>query len=106
MLVGFGQVSHFNPRIFFIITSYQVVCVPVGPRCDLCELSTKGLCPSAQKTSKSKTRKAVVLAPEASTSTSESLSKVGIEIETEEEKTDLYTTPDEPLPGVKNEEAW
>ncbi|KAG6888911.1 hypothetical protein C0992_007098 [Termitomyces sp. T32_za158] len=90
MLVGFGQ----------------VVCVPVGPRCDLCELSTKGLCPSAQKTSKSKTRKAVVFASEACASTSGSLPKVDIEIEAEEEKTALYTMPRHPSPKVKNEEAW
>ncbi|KAG6867662.1 hypothetical protein C0993_012604 [Termitomyces sp. T159_Od127] len=88
MLVGFGQ----------------VVCVPVGPRCDLCELSTKGLCPSAQKPSKSRTRKTVVLASEASTS--RSLPKVDIEIEAEEEKTVLYTMPDDSLPEVKSEEAW
>ncbi|KAG1749554.1 DNA glycosylase [Suillus lakei] len=31
MLVGFGQ----------------TICVPVGPKCDSCALSTKGLCPSA-----------------------------------------------------------
>ncbi|KAG2139055.1 DNA glycosylase [Suillus clintonianus] len=31
MLVGFGQ----------------TICVPVGPKCDSCTLSTKGLCPSA-----------------------------------------------------------
>lgn len=31
MLVGFGQ----------------TICVPIGPKCDSCTLSTKGLCPSA-----------------------------------------------------------
>ncbi|CEH15547.1 endonuclease iii [Ceraceosorus bombacis] len=31
-LVGFGQ----------------VICVPVGPRCDLCDLGSKGMCPSFQ----------------------------------------------------------
>ncbi|KAG1768980.1 DNA glycosylase [Suillus occidentalis] len=37
MLVGFGQ----------------TICVPVGPKCDSCTLSTKGLCPSANTKSKS-----------------------------------------------------
>ncbi|TFK32593.1 DNA glycosylase [Crucibulum laeve] len=46
MLVGFGQ----------------VICQPVGPRCDLCDLPAKNLCPSAQKVVKTKNRKAVVLA--------------------------------------------
>lgn len=47
MLVGFGQ----------------VVCLPVGPKCDSCALSTKQLCPSARKVEavKSKKRKAVVV---------------------------------------------
>ncbi|KIJ95139.1 hypothetical protein K443DRAFT_683245 [Laccaria amethystina LaAM-08-1] len=47
MLVGFGQ----------------VVCLPVGPKCDSCALSTKQLCPSARKVGpvKSKKRKAVVI---------------------------------------------
>ncbi len=33
MLVGFGQ----------------VICLPVGPRCDICLLGKKGLCPSKTK---------------------------------------------------------
>ncbi|KAF9009598.1 DNA glycosylase [Cyathus striatus] len=40
MLVGFGQ----------------VICLPVGPRCDQCTLATKGLCPSAQKVTKKTTK--------------------------------------------------
>ncbi|CAA7260929.1 unnamed protein product [Cyclocybe aegerita] len=45
MLVGFGQ----------------VICLPIGPRCDVCDLSKKGLCPSAQKVVKaSKSRKEIV----------------------------------------------
>jgi len=50
LLVGFGQ----------------TVCLPVGPRCDLCELNSAGtkLCPSAQKVTNAKNRKSVFLAPE------------------------------------------
>ncbi|KAG6835643.1 hypothetical protein H0H93_016250 [Arthromyces matolae] len=89
MLVGFGQ----------------VICVPVGPRCDLCDLSTKGLCPSAQKASKSKSlkaRKAVAFKAEPSSPFSPS-PKIEIEIEAKQENTALYTIP----PSiVKNEEMW
>ncbi|KAG6907520.1 hypothetical protein DXG01_008609 [Tephrocybe rancida] len=87
MLVGFGQ----------------VVCVPVGPRCDLCDLSTTGLCPSVQKTSNTKSRKAVTLAPEPSSSMS--LPKLEIEVETEESKSTLYTMPPSPS-KIKSEEMW
>ena len=39
----------------------QVVCLPVNPRCDICVLSPKGLCPSASKVVKvSKNRKEIV----------------------------------------------
>jgi endonuclease-3 len=37
-----------------------MVCLPVGPRCDSCDLSTAGLCPSAKKGGSPKKRKAVV----------------------------------------------
>ncbi|EKM83215.1 hypothetical protein AGABI1DRAFT_69456 [Agaricus bisporus var. burnettii JB137-S8] len=60
MLVGFGQ----------------VICLPVGPRCDMCDLSTKGLCPSAQKAVKRSKRKVVVL---------DSPAKVKVELEVEED---------------------
>jgi endonuclease-3 len=49
-----------------------MLCLPVGPRCDMCELSQKGLCPSAQKVVKSTKRKAVVL---------DSPAKVKVELE-------------------------
>ncbi|KAF8232589.1 DNA glycosylase [Tricholoma matsutake] len=66
MLVGFGQ----------------VICLPVGPRCDLCDLSTSGLCPSAKKNPTSKGRKAVVTA---STSPEPgSLPRIEIELEADE----------------------
>jgi len=61
MLVGFGQ----------------VICLPVGPRCDLCDLSTSSLCPSAKKSPRSKGRKAV----SASTPKSGSLPEIEIELE-------------------------
>lgn len=44
LLVGFGQ----------------TMCKPIGPKCNLCELSAKGLCPSARtdiKESPSKAKK-------------------------------------------------
>lgn len=49
-LVGFGQ----------------VICVPVGPRCDLCDLGSQRLCPSYRKVDATSiaSRKQVVLLPE------------------------------------------
>jgi hypothetical protein len=48
---------------------FQTICLPVGPRCDLCELNTKGpeRCPSAQKVVNSKNRKTVVMSETAYT---------------------------------------
>ncbi|EIN07891.1 DNA glycosylase [Punctularia strigosozonata HHB-11173 SS5] len=45
MLVGFGQ----------------TVCLPIGPRCDLCELPGKNLCPSARKVVNVKMRKVLAM---------------------------------------------
>jgi endonuclease-3 len=66
MLVGFGQVRYRNTSTSFppsLITSRQTICLPVGPRCDLCELNTKGpgRCPSAQKVVNPQNRKTVVM---------------------------------------------
>ncbi|KAF8610747.1 DNA glycosylase [Ceratobasidium sp. AG-I] len=44
LLVGFGQ----------------IVCLPVGPRCDVCTLSVEGLCPSARTGVSAKGKKAIV----------------------------------------------
>ncbi|KAF9460882.1 DNA glycosylase [Collybia nuda] len=68
MLVGFGQ----------------VMCLPVGPRCDLCDLSANGLCPSAQKVTKTKSRKAVTLT--AVKYENDSPPKIEIALEPEETK--------------------
>ncbi|KAF8872669.1 DNA glycosylase [Gymnopilus junonius] len=68
MLVGFGQ----------------VICLPVGPRCDLCDLSKKGLCPSAQKVT-SKNRKAVVFT-RVQEESKESPAKVEVTLEEEVEE--------------------
>ncbi|KAF8061753.1 DNA glycosylase [Lyophyllum atratum] len=91
MLVGFGQ----------------TICSSPSPRCDMCDLSTAGLCPSAQKVSTSKVRKGVILTPKATAS--DSPPKLEIELEGEEEKPVLYTIPDPPAKTqdeVKLEEAW
>jgi endonuclease III len=37
-----------------------MICLPVGPRCDSCDLSSTGLCPSAKKGKSSKKQKAVL----------------------------------------------
>lgn len=58
----------------------QTICLPVGPRCDLCELNTKGpeRCPSAQKVVNPRNRKTVVMSEVVNT---DSGPKVEIEIE-------------------------
>lgn len=38
----------------------KVICLPVSPRCDACDLNTKALCPSAQKVTNAKNRKTIV----------------------------------------------
>lgn len=45
-------------------TNTQVICLPVGPRCDLCTLSREKICPSAQTVVKSRAKKAITLKPE------------------------------------------
>ncbi|KAK1215677.1 alpha,alpha-trehalase nth1 [Marasmius sp. AFHP31] len=67
MLVGFGQ----------------VVCVPIGPRCDQCVLSQDKLCPSAQvpKARKTKTRKIKVESEAVKTEVVEELGLPKVEIE-------------------------
>ncbi|KAF9809239.1 hypothetical protein IEO21_07468 [Rhodonia placenta] len=64
-----------HPKINALLVGFgQTVCLPVGPRCDTCELSN-GLCPSARKM-KTKTKKTI-------TSRGSSGPKVEISIETE-----------------------
>ncbi|KAF8172076.1 DNA glycosylase [Pholiota molesta] len=67
MMVGFGQ----------------VVCLPSGPRCDACQLPSKGLCPSARAVT-SKNRKAIAFI--STRDSQESPAKVEIVLEEEEEK--------------------
>jgi len=50
----------FIPRGLFTIV-LQTICLPVGPRCDICALSSSGLCPSAKKGIRPKNRKALAL---------------------------------------------
>ncbi|KIM49604.1 hypothetical protein M413DRAFT_407778 [Hebeloma cylindrosporum] len=63
MLVGFGQ----------------VICLPVSPRCDHCDLSTKGLCPSAKKVNTTN-RKAIVY-----TKSEESFPRIEVALDEESE---------------------
>ena len=61
MLVGFGQVSGlYQPSGGCRLILEQTVCLPVGPRCNACELSD-GLCPSANKAATRTKRKAVTV---------------------------------------------
>lgn len=46
---GLWTGKHFLRYCLLTLTRIsQVICLPVGPRCDTCDLSTKGLCPSAR----------------------------------------------------------
>ena len=66
LLVGFGQVSRrlvSRPAPILTKNTLKVVCLPVGPKCDTCTLSTQNLCPSAA-VSKSKVRKTTTVKPE------------------------------------------
>jgi len=53
--------KEFHGEINHLLVGFgQVICLPVGPRCDVCDLNTKGLCPSAQKVVNAKNRKTIV----------------------------------------------
>jgi len=85
LLVGFGQ----------------VICLPVGPRCDSCQLSN-GLCPSARIVAKGKGKKA------APASSSSARPKIEIKLEDEElehaiEPADLAKGLSDNLPRIKPE---
>ena len=87
MMVGFGQVTMqfggFSQNEIHIV---QVVCLPVGPRCDACDLSTKGLCPSARSVNV-KNRKTIVFTAEGNEANPD------IEIALEEVEEKKYTNP-------------
>ncbi|KAL5528872.1 hypothetical protein ACEPAG_4846 [Sanghuangporus baumii] len=50
--------KELHPEINHLLVGFgQTICLPVGPRCDECTLSTSRLCPSAQNVKNSKSRK-------------------------------------------------
>ncbi|KAI0042840.1 DNA glycosylase [Auriscalpium vulgare] len=58
--------TELHPEINHLLVGFgQTICVPVGPRCDQCTLSSTGLCPSAQDVVTSKTRKSIIMASDA-----------------------------------------
>ncbi|KXN91920.1 hypothetical protein AN958_11305 [Leucoagaricus sp. SymC.cos] len=70
--------SEFHKEINHLLVGFgQVICLPVGPRCDMCDLSTRRLCPSAQKVTKATKRKTVAL-------NEGSPAKIKVELEAEE----------------------
>ncbi|KAH9961049.1 DNA glycosylase [Russula dissimulans] len=57
--------TEFHKEINYLLVGFgQVICLPVGPRCDLCTLSTQKICPSAQTVAKSRAKKSTTLQPE------------------------------------------
>jgi len=85
--------TELHPEINHLLVGFgQVVCLPVNPRCDLCDLPSKSLCPSARKVVKSKTKRTVSAKTE---------SGPEVHISLEEESTTLSpapSTPDAPAP--------
>ncbi|KZP13803.1 DNA glycosylase [Athelia psychrophila] len=63
--------TELHPEINHMLVGFgQMICLPVGPKCGSCKLSTAGLCPSAKSGSSPKKRKV----------TSKVLSETSIEI--------------------------
>lgn len=77
MLVGFGQVSlaslllppqpcplhpvsQSHPLLVLLLADPQMICQPVGPRCDICLLGTRKLCPTRVSGVKAEGRKPVL----------------------------------------------
>ncbi|KAH9069418.1 DNA glycosylase [Lactarius deliciosus] len=57
--------TEFHKEINHLLVGFgQVVCLPIGPKCNMCTLSTQNLCPSAQTVAKSKVRKSTAVKPE------------------------------------------
>jgi hypothetical protein len=81
MLVGFGQVSLRTPCTIKNLFKrlLQTVCLPVKPRCGDCDLSSRGLCPSASlpKGAKSKRKTTSAAKPKVDVALDESLSASG-----------------------------
>ncbi|KAH9483573.1 Endonuclease III-like protein [Psilocybe cubensis] len=75
----FGDINHM------LVGFGQVVCLPVGPRCDMCDLSAKGLCPSA-RTVTTKNRKEIIFTNVTKVQDSPPKVEIKLEEETEEMK--------------------
>ncbi|KAG8778951.1 DNA N-glycosylase and apurinic/apyrimidinic (AP) lyase [Ceratobasidium sp. 428] len=97
LLVGFGQ----------------VICLPIGPRCDSCTLATEGLCPSARADVSAKGRKPIVytskVEPKAEVPDAPNLDVVGLirvedEVKKEEEEAKMECDVGEPRVQIKFEE--
>ncbi|CAL1703293.1 unnamed protein product [Somion occarium] len=85
--------TELHPEINHLLVGFgQTICLPVGPRCDECELSS-GLCPSARKITKTaKIRKI------AATSTTKGGPKVEITLEEQTEEKLFEPLADAPSP--------
>lgn len=88
LLVGFGQVSVPLSDRDGYLTYGQTICLPVGPRCNSCDLSN-GLCPSANKGTKSKMKREKLIATVRHPSVSSSTGGPKIEIAIEQTEVKL-----------------
>ncbi|CAE6524989.1 unnamed protein product [Rhizoctonia solani] len=82
LLVGFGQ----------------VICLPVGPRCDACLLSSQGLCPSANTKATGKGKKPIVYKAKADLDADGLIRLEGIKLEDAQD-----VKPEENIVNVTNE---
>ena len=72
----------------------KVICLPVSPRCDACDLNTKALCPSAQKVINAKNRKTIVF----SSPEEYAYPKLEVKLEKEHEETGEVASLEEVKP--------
>ncbi|CUA72174.1 endonuclease III [Rhizoctonia solani] len=76
LLVGFGQ----------------IICLPVGPRCDSCALNTQGLCPSANTKATGKGKKPIVYKAKADLDADGLLRLEDVKTEQEQEQPQLQAS--------------
>ncbi|KAG8978263.1 DNA N-glycosylase and apurinic/apyrimidinic (AP) lyase [Tulasnella sp. 427] len=93
--------KELHPEINPLLVGFgQVICQPVGPKCDSCVLSTRGLCPSAVKAkAKSRAKGTPTKAKTLKRSLTEVMKEEGVELE----RIDQEEDGDQAMPGLGGE---
>ena len=84
MMVGFGQVRSRRFLLLFdalLMFGSQVICLPVGPRCDVCLLGQRKICPSRVSNVKAEGRKEVLFTFTAENEDDEGMARVEVKYE-------------------------